>query len=137
MALSCACCTRLRTKVRAPSLCEFFFVFADKEGFVGEFGEYFIEGFALCVLDDGHGCADFLLVGPEPPEVVVGDPVAEEENVSGDEDEEPPVGELLFVFLNAVLFVLAEDDFTFFFGVLAVADFGFVGHGGGKFASAE
>ena len=73
----------------------------------------------------GDGCHFFIhafLVAFGIAKGVEDSPPEEEEGDGSVEGEEPPVGEFLIVFLNAVVHVFAEDDFAFFLSESAGAD---------------
>lgn len=100
------------------------------EGHCPEFGV--VEGFEFLepgVVDFCHGVVNAFLIGLDDAELVVGEPVEDEEGDGDVEGEEPPVGEFLIVFLDAVVDVVTQDG-----GVgIGVGGGGHGGRGSGVF----
>ena len=87
----------------------------DERGVI-EGGERFLEFGGLGLLDGDDFLFYAFLRGLEGVCVVIKRPVADEPDDGSVEGEEPPVREFLVVFLDAVVFVFAEDDLAWFGG---------------------
>ena len=94
------------------------------ERLVVEAGERFLELGIFFLLDGSHFGNDSLTIRSHGWRLVVEEPVDDETDDGSVECEQPPVGQFLVVFLNAVVFVFAENDFTFMFGKLPAFWFG-------------
>ncbi len=96
--------------------------FTDERGVI-ERGEGLLRFFFFGIIHGSDGGTGALFVGLIDAALVVENPIDEKPDDGGVEGEEPPVRQFLVEFLDTVVFVFAEDDFTFALGEVAAFDF--------------